>query len=454
MLNTLALVASLSTAPLFVEKPYLQLGEFYEGKSLELVWQTQADDSAGYEVRVTQEGAAARKFGSKSALVDMVNVPNYRIHRAELTDFAPGKAFSYEVLHEGKSVFQGEAMAPKTAAQPYRMVVFGDCSVGSKEQRQVAYQAGLAKPDKVLITGDIVYNTGRVSEYRDKFFPVYNPDVDSPETGSRLLSRSLVVGAAGNHDLAHGDLWVQPDRYAYFFNWYQPLNGPSFQFNKSGVPSIVGSREAIQRLIQASGPRFLKSQNFSYDYGNTHFLILDSNPYVNWAEPRLRQWVKSDLAKSRAKWKVVVYHHPGFHSSPTHQAQKQMRVLADAFEDGGVDLVLNGHVHNYQRTFPIQAEGKRGVSKEELEKNDWKVDRSFDGVSVLRPKGVIYLVDGGGGAGLYNRELNDQPDKWNPFQAKYIAQHSFSVIDVNGGTLSLKQINIKGDTVDEFKIQK
>lgn len=450
-----AFATQTSNSPTFVELPYVQLGHNYDGRSLELVWQT-SSKTGNFSYKYAQPGGLQAR-GSTNLATQMIELPSVSRHylwKVKLRNLIPGEPVSYEISLDNKRAFASTVMAPKSANQPYRMVVFGDCGVGTNEQKKIAYQAGLQKPDQVIITGDIVYNTGRISEYRQRFFPVYNPTNASPETGSPLLSRSLVVGAAGNHDLANGDLNVQPDRYAYYYYWSQPLNGPSFQFNKSGVPSIIGSRDALRGMMDSAGPRFLKSQNFSYDYGNTHFLVLDSNPYVNWSEPRLRSWVKADLASSKARWKVVVYHHPGFHSSPTHQAQKQMRVLADVFEDEGVDIVLNGHVHNYQRTFPIQAEGKRGVSQEELEKDNWRVDRSFDGGKNTRPNGVIYLVDGGGGAGIYNREIEDQPEKWNPFQAKYIARHTFSVIDVNANTFALKQIDLEGKQVDEFKITK
>ena len=439
----------------FVEFPYVQLGQQYDGKSVELVWQTNAK-TGKYSYKYTQpDGLSGRgSINMAAQTIDLPGVNRHYIWKTKLRNLSPGEPISYEIALDGKPVFSSTVMAPKSASQPYRMVVFGDCGVGTKEQKKIAYQAGLQNPDQVLITGDIVYSNGRVSEYRDRFFPVYNTQKASPETGSSLLSRSLVVGAAGNHDISNGDLDNKPDLYAYFYYWSQPLNGPSFEFNQPGVPQIAGAKFAVDAMRASAGPAFLKSQNFSYDYGNTHFLVLDSNPYIDWTESRLRNWVKDDLFKSKATWKIVVFHHPGFHSSKAHAEAKQMRVLADLFETTGVDVVFNGHVHNYQRTFPIQAEGKRGASKQELAKDDWKVDRTFDGKSNTRPNGVVYIVSGGGGAGLYNTELEGQPDKWLPFQAKYLARHSFSVVDMSGKTFSMKQIDLDGTTLDEFKITK
>jgi acid phosphatase type 7 len=91
-----------------------------------------------------------------------------------------------------------------------------------------------------------------------------------------------------------------------------------------------------------------------------------------------------------------------------------MRVLADVFEAEKVDIVFCGHVHNYQRTFPLhfvpekRADGKP-MRQKELVAGRWSLDKTFDGRSNTRPDGVIYLVTGGGGATLYNPEQQDDP---------------------------------------------
>ena len=67
---------------------------------------------------------------------------------------------------------------------PFRFVVFGDCGANTKEQKAVAYQAFRVQPNFVMITGDIVYSRGRISEYREKFWPIYNADGASPSQGA------------------------------------------------------------------------------------------------------------------------------------------------------------------------------------------------------------------------------------------------------------------------------
>ena len=97
---------------------------------------------------------------------------------------------------------------------------------------------------------------------------------------------------------------------------------------------------------------------------------------------------------------------------------------------------------------------KRGASKDELAKDDWTIDKSFDGQKNRKPKGVVYIVDGAGGNRLYNNELNKERAKWKPFQAEYMAEYSFSIVSVKGKTFSLRQIDNTGKEIDRIEIKK
>jgi acid phosphatase type 7 len=131
-----------------------------------------------------------------------------------------------------------------------------------------------------------------------------------------------------------------------------------------------------------------------------------------------------------------------------------MRRMAEVFEAGGVDVVFNGHVHNYQRSYPLRfvpakdGEGERVAGQ-------WTLDKSFDGRANTRPRGVIYLVTGAGGAGLYNPEQTDDPASWQEFTYKFLAKvHSLTVADVNGSTLTVRQVSAGGEEIDRFIVTK
>jgi hypothetical protein len=233
------------------------------------------------------------------------------------------------------------------------------------------------------------------------------------------------------------------DALAYFNNYYFPLNGPpdvdiQFRFNRdlsspaNFLFSLAGSSYSSPRAIEAlrastevDSGKGVKRQidhmsNYSFDYGNAHFVFLDANPHVfdnllPGGPPSnppafpfpdyptvLRDWLVNDLDASGQTWKIVVFHQPIFSSGNATVSNDQMRTIGRFLQDHGTNLVFNGHEHNYQRTLPIRARSNvtsapvPGVPQVE-------VDDRFDGVSRTVPDGVLYFVEGAGG----NRDFDD-----------------------------------------------
>ncbi len=452
----LALLFIAQSATLF-QAPHVQLGLRADGKpnQLSVVYQT-TDDAPAYQVRYRQGTDWTTATQGPLRKIETTENPLHFVRTADFVGLKPGEAVEYEVLKDGTVLFKSSVVAPKSADQASRFIVFGDCAAGTPQQKLVAYQAAQQKPDLVVITGDIVYNNGRSSEYRSRFFPVYGASSTMRSVGSNLISTTLSVGAAGNHDTASFNTDKVSDGFAYFYYWNQPLNGPKLQPDMAkNVAKLTGANEETKsKFFSASAGRYPTATNFSFDYGNAHWVVLDSNLYADWTTAGLREWLIKDLDASKATWKFVAYHHPGFQSSKSHANDKQMRVLHDVFAQHGVDVVWQGHVHNYQRNFPMPASGKDLKDKDGMKANDWPLDREYDGVKVVKPKGVIYIVDGAGGAGLYNPELNDKPENWLPFTAKYFSVHSLSVVDLSGRTLKVSHKTPDGNTIDAWVIEK
>ena len=66
---------------------------------------------------------------------------------------------------------------------------------------------------------------------------------------------------------------------------------------------------------------------------------------------------------------------------------------------------------------------------------------------------MIYLVTGAGGAGLYNGEQQDRPETWQGFTDKFVSRvHSITVADVDGKTLTVRQVSADGIALDQFVI--
>jgi 3',5'-cyclic AMP phosphodiesterase CpdA len=390
-----------------------------------------------------------------STRVAVRGIEPHRVFRAQVKDLKRGEEFDYRVLRKGEAVFEARARARKTKDQPYRFVVFGDCGAGTPESREIAFQAYQAKPDFVFLPGDIVYSRGRISEYRTKYFPVYNAAIASPETGAPLIRSTLFVGAPGNHDIAKPDLTLYPDSLAYFMYWSQPLNGPRMEIGNPSTPAFAAAtEEERQAFLAAAAATYPRMANFSFDYGNAHWTVLDSNPNVNWMEPALSDWLAKDLASAKsATWRFVAFHHAGFNSSKAHFNEQGMRRLSEVFEAGGVDIVFNGHVHNYQRSFPMRFKTSPAAAMKSPVGGEWTLDKTFDGIARTKPDGVIYLVTGAGGARVYNPEQHDAPATWQPFTDKfYSIVNSFTVVDAGGDQLSIRQITKDGKEVDRFVV--
>jgi hypothetical protein len=453
----------------FLVKPYLQLGYTESPGTLVLLWHsTDADTtwSVDYRPGTGRRWQPAETPSFRRVAVE--GVEPHRVYHKALTGLEPGQVFSYRITNGSEVVFESEARAPRAADQPHRFAVFGDCGADTPEQRLVAYRAFMSKPDLVMITGDIVYGKGLISEYRDKFWPIYNADEACPSEGAPLLRSTLFLAAPGNHDIASRDLSKTPDGLAYFYYWFQPLNGPIGAEGGPLVAAVLGTSAQKSAFTEAAGSAFPRMANFSFDYANAHWTVLDANATVDWTDRELTEWVAHDLAAAKgATWRFVSFHQPGFNSSKTHFDEQYMRVLAPVFEAGKVDVVFNGHVHNYQRSYPLKFVPSAIAEAAPVRDKDGKLpksrrvagkltlDKSFDGQTRTAPDGVIYVITGAGGQHLYNPEQQDDPASWQDFTYKHVSKvHSLTVADVAGPILTVRQLNLEGDEVDRFVIKK
>jgi uncharacterized repeat protein (TIGR01451 family) len=319
----------------------------------------------------------------------------------------------------------------------------------------------LPKPDLAVNTGDNVYNNGAEGSYRDFWFPVWNSDVDSNETGAPFIRSIPFYIVVGNHDIGATGVNVNMlggdgagrfsgntdggDALAYFNNYYFPLNGPtgmdaqftwnadtfipngmifSFKGKSYNSAAAIAAYRASTAVDAGKGvtQQIDHMHNFSFDSGNAHFVFLDANPHLfngqldgtalyakaPQAFPAypsvLRDWLINDLDSSAQPWKIVVFHQPSFSSGDATVRNSQMRTVAKFLEDHGVNMVFNGHEHNYQRTYPIRAlnaaaapvtTGSPAVS----------IDTAFDGVNQTVPDGVLYIVEGAGGNRDFDGDL-------------------------------------------------
>ena len=465
----LLFISATALAQQLLVSPYLQPGNASSLSKEEkvLIWQT--DSVPGiYKVEFTT-GTFANNSKPSVAKVSVaklfLNKKTTLLYRAKLVNLKFDEQYTYRVSLQERIISEN-TFASRSKLPSTRFAVFGDCGGGTPDQAQIAYQVYQQKPQFVLITGDVVYQDGLENEYRKNFFPYFLASEASPDKGAPLMNSIPFYPVLGNHDVHGADLDKHPEGLAYFYYADLPTNAPTPEF----TVKVSGNAERVKAFKKNAGTRFPRIANFSYDYGNVHFICLDANYYVNPLDPTLVEWIKRDLKYSKADWKIAAFHHPGFNSSKAHYNDQQMRLLSRVFEELGVDLVLAGHVHNYQRSVPLKFSPKKNadgtqyiISPEGRVDGTFVLDHEFDGQTKTTPKGIIYIVTGAGGAPLFDPQLSDKPDSWQhylpenwePFTVKLIAnKHSFTMIETTGKKLNLKQLDASGAVLDEITVTK
>jgi Calcineurin-like phosphoesterase len=277
-----------------------------------------------------------------------------------------------------------------------------------------------------------------------------------------VIANHDVIGKAPDGGPA-ADFDRNPDALGYYSNMCLPANGPT-----PPQPTPLVGKAALLDHFQKNCPRFPNQANYSFDAGDCHFLCLDSNVYVNPADKGWHDFIASDLGSTDAKWKFVVYHHPAFNVGMSHYKQQHMRLYSPLFEQFGVDFVLSGHEHNYQRTMPLKfkptgaGQGDKAGDGTRFVPGAFTVDRAFDGKTKTKPNGVIYITTGAGGKTLYGPDIHARPDKWIHPEDNNVAycagvvsdRHSFTTFDVTASEVVMRQIDQWGQELDSIRVTK
>jgi hypothetical protein len=333
-------------------------------------------------------------------------------------------------------------------------------ALGRQQKKEFAYQISLQRPDFLMALGDIVYPTGRVNEYMAYYWDTYNNVTDpGPKTGAPLMATIPFYALLGNHDVS-AKLPAVPDAFAAYYFFSPPKGGPG------DGPWItpLGKDEAVAAKFRAAAvDSYPNLDAYSFDNGPSHFVIINDNKPMKIEEPTFLKWLREDLQATKAPWKFVCFHIPPFHSSFHHYPEQQIRPLEPLFEECGVTMTFGGHVHNYQRTVPLKfaPEGERDKKGRVFGK--FTLDKEFDGVKNTRPRGVIHIVAGGGGAGLYGPGLDqtaeglrkENGDNYVDYTARMVAdEHSFVVLDLAPDRMELRAFNQNGKEIDHITITK
>jgi len=251
----------------------------------------------------------------------------------------------------------------------------------------------------------------------------------------KTLRQSVVWPARGNHEPTPPEApWG-----AYYDFFTLPTNGEA-----GGAPSVT-------------------ERWYSFDYGNIHFISLDSNELKDLAKDGpMYQWVKEDAANTKKDWVIAYWHHPpysqGSHDSDNASEDPNLTAMRQNFlpllEKAGVDLVMSGHTHALERSFLL--DGLYGFSWELTDANKIDAGSGRGKKAYQKPlprganQGTVYMVAGSSGDvdGRNEGHFN------HPVMVRTVTELGSVVIDVDGDRLDAKFINDKGKIKDYFTIVK
>ena len=176
-------------------------------------------------------------------------------------------------------------------------------------------------------------------------------------------------------------------------------------------------------LLQAQYKKHFGLSNtyYSFDYHNVHFIAMDSMLPYTINSPQY-SFVRNDLISTSQnpdiKWIIVYFHHPMYTSPSEHSSDLLLReTYHPLFDQYGVDLVLQGHNHNYQRSYPITYNNNNNnnnynkisninnddiSSKPTITSANTPTLTSTNTNTYNNPTGEIYVTAGTGGESLYD----------------------------------------------------
>ncbi len=350
-----------------------------------LQYPTETSMTVGWET--SQPASTEAGQGKKAdALTWVSGTGGETFHTVVFENLEPGGNYFYRVRSGNDAGVQVESdiytfQTAVAADTPFSFVVISDTQ---SNPANVAKQAELScnqRPHFVLLTGDLVSRGEEKELWNNHFF----------RNMRALISRVPLVPCLGNHD---DDA---PAYYSYF-----TLPAPEYYYK--------------------------------FTYGNLDIFVVDSQrPLTRGSEQYT--WLENALAASTATWKIVGLHKAAYSSdeddygdttmTQTFRGDITLRALAAPCEQHKVDIVWCGHIHSYERTYPL-VQGKPVL----------------DG-------GVVYMITGGGGGGL------EKAAPWRSlFTAKVYSGHHYCLVNVFGPTMRVEAYTPEGTLFDFLELRK
>ena len=291
-----------------------------------------------FETDVATDGRV--QYGSGDSLELTATGSSATHHEITLTALEPSSTYSYRAGAGATQSAQAQFATAPDRDEPFRFVVYGDTRPDGDDHglhQEVADAVAAELPDFVVHTGDLVENGSMDSDW-DTFFQIE----------AALLRETPFFPLFGNHEQ-----WdLEAAKYKALF----------------ALPSQPDGSEQTW---------------YSFDYGNSRFIVLNTHDTLFGTEMSAAQlaWAEQTIAQAAAEPRVAhlfVFAHHGPYSSSKHGGAANIRDWLEGLpERDRIQLVFSGHDHNYER---------------------WEAASGLRG-----------FVCGGGGAPLYSQDLEDEP---------------------------------------------
>jgi len=320
---------------------------------------------------------------------ELLNDPVIRRHRVVVDGLEPDTKYLYS-LGDGSAAGWTRWQSVKTAParlRNYRFLYLGDAQCGLEGWGKLLHKAFDRNTGAgfVLLAGDLV-DRGNERTNWDHFFL----------RAEGVFDKIPLMPCAGNHEYLDRGPWL----YSSFFEL--PRNGPI------GIdPKLV----------------------YSFEYGDSFVAVLDSTLAVfsQKAAQLQAEWLDAALARTRATWKFVMFHHPVYASHPTRLYPSLLEVWGPVFDKHHVDMVLQGHDHAYLRTYPMYAD-------QPVESN---------------AQGTTYVVSVSG-----EKYCDVDPRNYTAASLSHVSTYQTIDIDVARSRLTYRAWDLQGREVDQLLIEK
>ncbi len=365
----------------FKVKPYLQ---YATKTSMRILFETEQPTKA-----VVRYGNALPDAKAPNLSLRVSDDDLRTMHEIELVglEVETNYFWTVDIIAENGNMFQSKVSTFKTNVKDrtaFSFALVGDSQRNRKDTivwSRISERVWNSRPNFVVHVGDLVDDGLRVTDWTEQFLP----------EGYTLMSRIPMYSALGNHE--------NDSEY-----YYQYMANPNPEYY------------------------------YSFTYGNAEFFVIDTNRDVT-ENSEQYNWLEQALAKSTATWKITMHHHPPYSSEENDNGDTYkglstygvmaIRDLVPLYERYGLDFCLYGHVHMYERTWPI--------------KNNM----------VDQENGVVYINSGGAGGSI---EGFAPTRNWFSLEQRPV--HHYCTFAVFDKTIVFKAIDIEGRLFDTFQMTK